>query len=148
LFILVEKYNLDINENTGSKDEVNISDEFLAQLNKFLSSHKHKYKTNQTKVCKFVVERIYNRVMRGYGSKHFGAINIDKKENLIVDGNHRYIAYEMANIEYEIRSYTKSHCDKYPYKEIKDIEIDSIDDWDAYNAETIKYLTDDFLDKL
>jgi hypothetical protein len=139
---------LSVNENTDSIDEDNISTEFLTKLNSFLSTHDHKYKTTQTTVCKFVVERIYNRVKKGYGSKHFGAINIDKEENLIVDGNHRYIAYEMADIEYEIRSYTKSHCDIHPYKEIKDIQIDSIYDWDAYNHKTKKYLTDDFLKKL
>lgn len=139
---------MDSEKNISSKDELNISDEFLVQLNEFLNSKEHKYKTNQTLVCKFVIERIYNRVKRGYGSKHFGAINIDISENLIVDGNHRYIAYEMASIEYEVQPYTKSHCDKHPYREIKDIKIDYHYDWDANDPTKFKYLTEDFLDDL
>ena len=51
-------------------------------------------------MCYSIIKRIHRRVLDGYGTK-FGPIKIDQKTNLIVDGNHRYIAYKLANFDFE-----------------------------------------------
>jgi hypothetical protein len=122
-----------------------INQEFLDKLNKFLSDHKHEYKTVQVKICLFVVERIYRRVKLGYG-KSFGGIKIDIGQNLIIDGNHRYIAYKLAEFDYDVIEYRKNHCDVPPYREIKDFIVDSKVDWDKAHPKTMKYCNDDFLE--
>lgn len=105
----------------------------------------HDYKTLQTKVCYKIVERIYRRVLNGHGTK-FGAIKIDLEENLIIDGNHRYIAYKLAGFEYEIKSYCKNLFEKPPYLNIENIKIDESSDWDLNNPKTMKFCNDDFLE--
>ncbi len=129
---------------SNTLDEEIINYEFLDKLNDFLINNKHEYETVQVKVCLFVVERIYRRVKLGYG-KAFGGIKIDLDHNLIIDGNHRYIAYKLAEYDFEIIKYCKNHCDSPPYRKINDFEVDLKTDWDKSHPNTKKYCTDDFL---
>lgn len=109
-----------------------------------MSNESHEYKTLQSGVCYFIVERIYNRVMQGHGHK-FGAIKIDVEEKLIVDGNHRYIAYKLAGFDFEIQPWCKNFSAKPPYREIRDIQIDDKVDWDQNDPKKLKYCNDSFL---
>lgn len=113
---------------------------FYQKLEQFLRNEEHEYNTTHTILCYFVIERIYQRVKAGY---RFGGIKIDKKERLIIDGNHRYIAYKLADIEIEVIDYIKNSSDI--SKNIKDIKIDIKEDWDKNNPKTQKYCTDEFL---
>ncbi|NJM80428.1 MAG: hypothetical protein HC854_13925 [Flavobacterium sp.] len=105
-------------------------------------NNKHNHFTNQSKVCLRVIERIYRRVNEGF---YFGDVKVDFGECLIIDGNHRYIAYSLANIEFGMVPSVKNFCDKSPYKEIKDIVVDIENDWDLNNPTTIRFCTDDFI---
>lgn len=116
--------------------------DFIDKLNLFLSDNEHQHFTNQSKVCLSVIERIYRRVKQGF---YFGDIKVDFEQSLIIDGNHRYIAYSMANINFGLIPSIKNFCDKYPYKEIKNIEVDSEHDWDLNNPSTVKFCDDNFI---
>ena len=116
--------------------------DFIEKLNLFLLNNKHSHFTNQSKVCLRVVERIYRRVNNGF---YFGDVKVDLNESLIIDGNHRYIAYSLANIEFGLTPSVKNFCDKSPYKEIKDIVVDIENDWDLNNPRTIRFCDDDFI---
>ncbi|MDM1071086.1 hypothetical protein HX001_01105 [Empedobacter brevis] len=121
-----------------------IDSEFDAMLSDFLANGQHEYRTVQTKVCYFIIKRIYRRVLV-YGID-FGGIRIDITENLIIDGNHRYIAYKLAGFEFTVINGTKNHCDLHPFKSISSIKIDKTCDWDMNHKDTIKYCNDDFLE--
>ena len=116
--------------------------DFIEKLNLFLLNNKHTHFTNQSKVCLRVIERIYRRVNDGF---YFGDVKVDLNESLIIDGNHRYIAYSLANIEFGLIPSVKNFCDNFPYKEIKDIEVDIENDWDLNNPRTIRFCDDDFI---
>ena len=90
----------------------------------------------------YVIERIYKRVNNGF---YFGDVKVDFKEKLIIDGNHRYIAYSLANIDFGLVSSTKNFCDKPPYKTINSIVVDQEQDWDLNNPKTIMYCLEDFI---
>ncbi|MCQ9640979.1 hypothetical protein MP478_16465 [Chryseobacterium sp. WG14] len=132
------------NESELSNEDNYIKPEFHKQLDDFLANAEHKYKTIQSLVCVHVIERIYRRVKLGYG-RHFGGVKVNIEENLIIDGNHRYIAYEMAGFDYEIIPQNKNHCDKPPYRDIKTFEVDYEVDWDMGHPHTRKFCNDDFL---
>lgn len=117
-----------------------MDNDFYQKLEFFLRSEEHEYDTTHTRLCYFVIERIYRRVKAGY---RFGGIKIDNKERLIIDGNHRYIAYKLADIEIEVIDYIKNPSDI--SKNIKDIKIDIEEDWDKNHPKTQKYCTDEFL---
>ena len=87
-------------------------------------------------VCYFIVERIYNRGKKGHGPI-FGAVRIDIDERLIIDGNHRYIAYQLTGFDFEIQAYCENFSDKPPYGNIRDIVIDVDSDWDRNNPEKL-----------
>ena len=123
----------------------NLGIKFVDKLEEFIKNGEHEHLTVQTKICLFVVERIYNRVLDDY---YFGGIKINESENLIIDGNHRYIAYKLANIDFERLPSAKNSCDKPPYRSINDIEIDKVEDWDSNNIKTKKFCSDEFLNKL
>ncbi|OWP84517.1 hypothetical protein BWK59_04885 [Flavobacterium davisii] len=120
-----------------------IDDVFLNHLNEFINSREQIYFTNQTKICYFVVERIYKRVLNNY---YFGGVKIDFNENIIIDGNHRFIAYSLAGCEFEKIPTIKNFCDTPPYKEFKNITVDITNDWDLNNPKTKKYCDDKFLE--
>ena len=50
---------------------------------------------------------------------------------------------EKAKFNFGVINWTRNHSDV--DKNISDIEIDYIEDWDKNNKETIKYCFDDFL---
>lgn len=111
----------------------------IEKLQNFIINTEHKYLTTHQKLCFAIIARIYRRVLKGY---RFGAIKISNQQ-LIVDGNHRYIAYKLANIEIEILEATRSFCDQ--PKKFNDIAIDVLQDWDFNHPYNKKYCTDDFL---
>lgn len=113
----------------------------ITSLEKFIKNGKHEYKTAHTRLCFAIIARIYRRLKQGY---RFGAIKISEGE-MIVDGNHRYVAYKLANIEFEVIEGTRSHSDQ--LKSFKDIDIDVKHDWDKNHESTRKFCTDDFLIK-
>lgn len=78
------------------------------KLQNFIVDTEHKYLTTHQKLCFAIIARIYRRVLLGY---RFGAVKISN-QRLIVDGNHRYIAYKLANIKFEIFEATHSFCDQ------------------------------------
>lgn len=124
----------------------NIIDEtFFEKLNDYILNENHTYYSTHTKLCYFIVYRIYKRVLDGYGNK-FGGIKIDVNNNLIIDGNHRYLAYKLANFKFQIIKGTKNHSDN--FNKINNINIDINEDWD-YNCKiNRKYCDDKFLEDL
>ncbi|HFK5526479.1 TPA: hypothetical protein ACGZ9Q_002819 [Elizabethkingia anophelis] len=78
-------------------------------------------------MCYSIIKRIHRRVLDEYGTK-FGPIKIDQKTNLIVDGNHRYIAYKLANSDFETIPWNKNYSD--PYNTINDFVVITNEDWD------------------
>jgi len=117
-------------------------EDFKILLEDFLKNKNHEYFTTHTKLCFFKIQRIYRRVIDGHGSK-FGDIKIHEDSKLIIDGNHRYIAYKLANYPFNRINWSKNHSDI--HKNINEITIDYLEDWDKNNSETIKYCSDDFL---
>ena len=115
---------------------------FKKILDDFLKNTNHEYFTAHSKLCFFKIQRIYNRVLAGHGPK-FGDVKIHEETKLIIDGNHRYIAYKLADFSFGKISWCRNHSDV--DRRINDIEIDYIEDWDENNEETIKYCSDDFL---
>ncbi len=113
----------------------------IEKLQNFIANSEHPFLTTHQKLCFVIIARIYRRVLQGY---RFGAIKISNSW-LIVDGNHRYIAYKLANIEFEIIAGTHSFCDQ-PRK-INDITIDTVQDWDVNHPYTKKFCNDDFLNE-
>jgi hypothetical protein len=126
--------NDDEKENEYSNKELD-----LETLKHFIENHHHKYMTAHSKVCFAIIARIYRRVRMGYV---FGAIKVSE-DAMVVDGNHRYIAYRLANIEFEVIEATRSQCDE--LKEFRVIEIDIEQDWDLNNPMNKRYCNDDFL---
>lgn len=105
----------------------------------FIQNSNHKYTTAHKKLCLEIIKRIFRRVMEGY---RFGGIKISE-DGMIIDGNHRYIAYMIAGIEFEIIRGTSSHCDE--PRSFNEIIIDEVEDWDHNSESSRRYCTDDFL---
>lgn len=110
----------------------------IETIKEFISNNTHRYATVQRVLCFAIIARIYRRVKAGF---YFGSIRID--EEMIIDGNHRFIAYSLAEIDFEIIKATRSHCDE--LKSFNDIVLDVIEDWDANHPDHEKYCTDEFL---
>lgn len=120
----------------------NIKELEITILRNFITNGSHEYHTTHKKVCFFIIRRIYRRVLAGY---RFGGVKINNS-NLIIDGHHRYIAYKLANIEFEEIKGTRCHTDE--AKKFNDLEIDDLQDWDDNHDSTRKYCTDEFLEGL
>ena len=71
---------------------------------------------------------------------------IDQLNKLIVDGNHRYIAYKLANFNFEIIPWNKNFND--PCNTINDFVVITNDDWDMNSEKNRKYCNDNFLKDL
>lgn len=112
----------------------------IKKLQVFIDKTDHDYSTAHKTLCFAIIARIYKRAMAGY---YFGAVKVDK--DMIIDGNHRYIAYKLAKIDFEIVKGSRSHCDE--LKSFKDIKIDTEQDWDANHPVNKRYCTDGFLKK-
>lgn len=125
--------------------ENNLNTDFYKNLIDFIKNNDHEFFTTHIKICYSIVERIHRRVLDGHGAK-FGAIKVDYKNKLIVDGNHRFIAYKLAGFDFETINWSKNHCD--PYRNICDFMIVTDEDWDMNSEENKKYCNDDFLKDL
>lgn len=110
------------------------------KFEEFIALNNIEHKTAQCRLCFKIIKRIYRRCKLGY---YFGDIKICKYKDMVVEGNHRYISYLLAGIEFGILDGTSSFCDNPKY--YNDVEVDFDDDWDEYQKETKKYVTDDFL---
>jgi len=115
----------------------------LKDLVSFINDTEHKYHTAHTVLCFAIIKRIHRRVLIGH---RFGEIKICRTKCLVVDGNHRYIAYSLAGISIDEIEGTSSHCDV--VKSFNNIRIDETNDWDMNCRINKKYCCDDFLDKL
>lgn len=102
-----------------------------------MESHNFKYKTVQKKLCFHIIKRIYRRCKEQYYFKH---IKICCVKGIVVDGNHRYIAYLLAGIDFDVIPYTSSHCDC--PTDYKDLSLDLDDDWDNNHPDTKFLVTD------
>lgn len=112
------------------------------EVQDFIRDTKHDFYTTHEKLCFIKIQRIHRRLQMGY---RFGNITIYNNE-LIIEGNHRYIAYKMCGIEFDIRKGTKSHSDV--NKNINEIIVDIDEDWDYNCLQTRHYCNDDFLQGL
>lgn len=83
---------------------------------------------------------MYRRCTLGY---YFGDIKVCKSKAIVVEGNHRYLAYLLAGIEFEVIYWTSSYSDN-PIQH-NGIKVDFDEDWDEFQKETRMFLTDDFL---
>lgn len=133
-------------QNNVDSDAIEVSSETFSELQigtveNFIKNTSHSLQTNHKRVCFIIIQRIYRRVMQGY---RFGGIKFNG--NLIIDGHHRYIAYKLADIEFESLKGGKCHSYSSEMKEINELEIDIEQDWDYNNLSTRKYCTDDFLE--
>ncbi|MCL1664150.1 hypothetical protein M2T78_07810 [Elizabethkingia ursingii] len=125
--------------------ENNLDSDFYNRLIDFIRNTNHEFFTTQTKICYSIIARIHRRVLEGYGTK-FGTIKIDQLNKLIVDGNHRYIAYKLANFNFEIIPWNKNFSD--PCNTINDFVVITDEDWDMNSEKNRKYCNDNFLKDL
>nr|WP_121273479.1 hypothetical protein [Pedobacter schmidteae] len=109
----------------------------------FINVTEHKYNTAHSILCFAIIKRIHRRVLMGH---RFGAIKVCHSKCLVVDGNHRYIAYALAGIDIEVIPGTSSHCDK--LNTFNNIKIDDVQDWDMNCPKNKKFCNDDFLKNL
>lgn len=107
-------------------------------VEEFIKNTSHIYKTTHKKVCFLIIRRIYRRVKSGY---RFGGVKFNG--DLIIDGHHRYIAYKLANIEFEELKGGRCHTDE--MLKINELELDIVEDWDDNHPKNKKYCTDEFL---
>jgi len=135
---LKQKLNNYIQQNDNNTFNLTFQELKIETIKEFIHHSNHRYATVQKVLCFAIIARIYRRVKAGY---YFGPIRID--EEMIIDGNYRYIAYRLAEIDFEIVRATRSHCDE--LKSFNDIVLDVIEDWDANHPDHEKYCTDDFL---
>ncbi|SUJ25761.1 Uncharacterised protein [Sphingobacterium spiritivorum] len=111
-------------------------------LKDFINKTELVYKTAHKKLCFAIIQRIYRRTKLGY---YFGDIKTCKEKGIVIEGNHRYLAYILAGIKINSISGTSSHCDvPTSYHEI---EFDVESDWDENHENTIKFINDDFLNE-
>lgn len=114
----------------------------VEKLNFYFRETNTKYLTAQNVLCFAIIKRIYRRVMMGY---RFGGVTVCEYKGIVVDGNHRYIAYLLAGIEIEYVCGTSSHCDL--TNQYRDIRIETVEDWDYNNPYNRKYCDDKVLEK-
>ena len=111
----------------------------ISTVEHFIKNTSHSFQTTHKRVCFIIIQRIYRRVKEGY---RFGGVKFNG--DLIIDGHHRYIAYKLADVQFESLNGGRCHTDE--IKEIKELEIDIEEDWDYNNSFTRRYCTDDFLE--
>jgi hypothetical protein len=72
----------------------------------------------------------------------FGAITVCYSKGLIIDGNHRFIAYSLAGIQPDIKEGTSNHSDV--LKSYNDLRIGEVADWDMNDVKKKIFCNDDF----
>lgn len=111
----------------------------VEDLEIFLKRNNHEYFTTHSKVCFEIIKRMHRRVLLGYD---FGPIKVNGNR-LIIDGNHRYLAYKLAGISYKTVAGGKSFSD--PENNINELNLVLNEDWDYNRVDTRKFCTDEFL---
>ena len=86
----------------------NIKELTKEEFEYFLNNHKFTYKTVQKGLCFKIIKRIVRRCRQNY---YFDHVKVCLTKGMVVDGNHRYIAYLIAGIKFDTIPYTSSHCD-------------------------------------
>jgi hypothetical protein len=112
-------------------------------LDAYLQNTEHKYLTTHKTLCFAIIKRIHRRVLLGH---RFGAITVCETKGIVVDGNHRFIAYSLAGIAVDVKEGTSNHSDV--PKTYNEIIIDQVHDWDMNSSENKKFCSDDFLKDL
>lgn len=113
------------------------------RFEEFVKSHAFTYCTAQHKLCFAIIKRMYARCIQGY---YFKGVKVCVNKGIVVDGNHRYIAYLLAEIEFEIIDWRSSDSDV--SKHYSKLDIDFEKDWDVNLYCNRKYISDgDWLDK-
>mgnify|MGYP003574883256 CR=1 FL=1 len=123
---------------------INISQHELSKerLEKFIKETQHKYKTAQKKLCFAKIRRIYIRVRNGY---IFEGVKICHEKGMVVEGNHRFIAYSLAGEDFEIIAGTSNRSDE--VSSYNEISIDNDNDWDIHDSATNHYCDDNYICK-
>ncbi|MDR6734908.1 hypothetical protein [Sphingobacterium sp. 2149] len=93
---------------------------------KFIKEHSFEYKTAQKSLCFAIIERMYRRCKMDY---YFKDVKVCSEKGIVVDGNHRYLAYLLAGVSYDVVQWTSSRSDE-PV-EYKSLVIDLSKDWDC-----------------
>jgi len=78
------------------------------EFRNFMESYKFGFKTVQKKICFHIIKRIYSRCKRNY---YFKDIKVCYNKKIIVEGNHRYIAYLLAGIEFSVIESSSNNSD-------------------------------------
>lgn len=110
----------------------------IERLREFLKDDKHQYGTAQTKLCFAMIKRMYYRCT----DYDLGSIKVCSVRCMVVDGNHRFIAYSLAGMKFDVVSYTSSPCDI--LQEYSQVIVDE-DDWDDNHDNTRKYCANDYI---
>lgn len=97
------------------------------RFEEFIARNSFKYRTVQVKLCFQIIKRMYRRCTLGY---YFGDIKVCKSKAIVVEGNHRYLAYLLAGIEFEVIYWTSSYSDN-PIQH-NGIKVDFDEDWDEF----------------
>lgn len=112
----------------------------IGRLRNFLAENELKYETAQKGLCFAIIKRMHRRIRLGY---RFDPIRVCRYKKMVIDGNHTYISYLLADIEVKEFDGTSSHCDV--PKGYKAIEIDEVNDWDDHTEKGRKYKNDKYL---
>lgn len=110
------------------------------ELSAFLKTFDFEYETVHRRLCFAIIKRIHRRTLMGYD---FREIVICPIKEIVIEGNHRYIAYQLAEKKIKFRIGTSSFCDS--GIDFNRVDLDVLDDWDTHQEHTRIYLNDDFL---
>jgi len=107
------------------------------EFQNFMDSYKFGFKTVQKKICFHIIKRIYSRCKRNY---YFNDIKACYNKMIIVEGNHRYIAYLLAGIEFSVIESSSNNSDN-PL-EYSNLAIDFDNDWDVHLYKNRRFIID------
>lgn len=72
-------------------------------------------------------------------------MKVCQDKGIVVEGNHRFIAYSLAGIEFEVISGTSNRSDE--ISRYNEISIDNDNDWDKHDPNNISYCDDNYIGK-
>ncbi len=112
----------------------------IEELTQFLNDNFLEYETAQKGLCFAIIKRMHKRLMLGY---RFKPIRVCRYRNIVVDGNHTYIAYSIAGIPLE--EFDGTSCPSDISKPYRKMEVDFDDDWDDNSEVGRKHKSDEHL---
>lgn len=102
-----------------------------------MNNNKFEFMTVHKRLCFNIIKRIVRRCKQNY---YFDDVKVCLTKRIIVDGNHRYIAYLIAGIKFDVIKSTSSNCDN-PI-DYSTLEVDFSNDWDVHQYKYRKYIDD------